>query len=454
MLNDKVKLLRPYQREDAFFIAKHYACGVFNEQRTGKTPTTLIGFRSKGCKKVLIICPKSMLISWKNEFEKWYEAPCLICTGTPEKRKKIIQEWTDGMVINYETAKDIVEKDPSFDAIILDEAHRIKGRTTPLAATVLKLKNKCKHKAALTGTPAPNYQHEIWAILNFLFPKYFRSYWKFVEDYFETETCMNYKSGKEYTTIGKFKSKAKEREFQELLNKIAINRKREEVMPWLPKNEYLDISLPASKLQRECLDYLQEYFEIPNTDIVCKGVLDRLTRYRQICVAPALINIKPTEAVKHSPKLAWLQQYIKDYPNTPTLIFTNYTSVIKYITPMFPDHKCGVISGSTSLKERQAIKEDFQDGCIDYIIANITTCKEGLTLDRAETVIFLDQYPPIAAIEQAEDRFIATDKSKIKVNNRIIRLTIADTYEEHLKQLISEHKSETDIINDFRHFKA
>lgn len=454
MLNDKVKLLRPYQKDDAFFISKHYACGVFNEQRTGKTPTTLIGFRLKGCKKVLIICPKSMLISWKNEFEKWYEAPCLICAGTPQKRKLLIQQWTDGLVINYETAKDILETNSKFDAIILDEAHRIKSRTKPTAATILKLKSKCKHKAALTGTPAPNYPYEIWAILHFLFPKYFSSYWKFVEEYFKTEECLNHKTGKTYTEIGTFKNKQKEQELQALLNQLAINRKRKEVMPWLPKNEYIDITLPMSKLQKECLGYLQEYFEIPNTDIICKGTLDRLTRYRQICVAPALIGLETKNAIKHSPKLEWLKQYVDDYPDTPTLIFTNFTSVIKHVTPIFKQVQYGIIDGSVTLKKRDEIKDAFQNGTINYIIANITTCKEGLTLDRAETVIFLDQYPPIAAIEQAEDRFIATSESKIKVNNKIIRLTIAGTYEEHLKDLIAEHKSETDIVNDFKHYKT
>lgn len=457
MLDDKIQLLRPYQKKDAFFIAKRYACGVFNEQRTGKTPTTLIGFRAKKLKKILIICPASMLIPWKNEFEKWYEAPCIICSGTSNQRKRLIEQWTDGLVISYDCLKktktskgsleDVLKTD--FDGIILDEAHRIKGRTTATAEAVFALKNKCKHKAALTGTPAPNYAHEVWPILHFLFPKYFRSYWNFVEEYFTVEERMNHQTLKTFKDIGTFKSAKAKKDLKTLLDHIAINRKRKEVMPWLPDKNYYDIQLEPTPLQKDCLYTLRNYFEIPNTDIICKGVLDRLTRYRQICVAPTLLNLGHSPIID-SAKLTWLAQFIKDYPEEPTIIFTNFTSVIKHITPLFSNYKYATITGSTTAKEREAIRRDFQAGCINFLIANITTCKEGITLDRAETIIFLDEYPPIATIEQAEDRFVITTHGKKKTKNRIIRLILKNTFEEDLRNLIKDHKSETDIINSFK----
>ena len=463
MLNDKVKLLRPYQKKDAFFIAQKFACGVFNEQRTGKTPTTLIGLRTKKCKKILIVCPASMLIPWKNEFEKWYEAPCEICVGTPDKRKEIVyNKWTDGLVISYDLLKDTKTRhgvihqilDQQFDAIVLDEAHKIKDRNSKTTQAVWLLKNKCQHKVALTGTPAPNYPYDVWPILHFLFPKYFRSYWKFIEEFFVVEERINHSTNTKYKNIGTFKSRRKERELQELLDKIAISRKRKDVMPWLPPKTYTDILLTPSKTQSDCLYHLQEYFEIPNTDIVCQGLLDRLTRYRQVCVAPVLINKDHKRVLEQSPKLQWIKQYISDYPNRPTIIFTKFTSIIKYITPLFEAHKCAVIDGTTTLKTRAEIIQDFQDGCINYLIANIDTCKEGITLDRAETTIFLDEYPPGATIEQAEDRFVSTKESKIKVNNHIIRLIMKGTYEEHIRELIKDHKNETDIVNNFKQFSA
>ena len=88
--------LRAYQQEDALFLSQRRAVACFNQQRTGKTPTSLTSLRLKGCKKVLIVCPASMVPVWQQEFEQWYEAPCIALQGTKAKRTKLLSEWTDG----------------------------------------------------------------------------------------------------------------------------------------------------------------------------------------------------------------------------------------------------------------------------------------------------------------------------------------------------------------------
>ena len=52
---DLLKDLRAYQKEDAIFLAQRKNAGCFNQQRTGKTPTSLLSLKLKGCKKVLIV---------------------------------------------------------------------------------------------------------------------------------------------------------------------------------------------------------------------------------------------------------------------------------------------------------------------------------------------------------------------------------------------------------------
>lgn len=76
--------------------------------------------------------------------------------------------------------------------------------------------------------------------------------------------------------------------------------------------------------------------------------------------------------------------------------------------------------------------------------------KEGLTLDRAEEIIFADLYPPIGNIEQAEDRFVATSKDKADKPHTIYNLVIADTFDEDMLKLLQQRKTETDIINCFK----
>jgi hypothetical protein len=56
--------LRPYQRADAEFLATLECAGVFNEPRTGKTPTILEVVRIKQAKLTLVVAPASLLWTW------------------------------------------------------------------------------------------------------------------------------------------------------------------------------------------------------------------------------------------------------------------------------------------------------------------------------------------------------------------------------------------------------
>ena len=71
---------------------------------------------------------------------------------------------------------------------------------------------------------------------------------------------------------------------QTQLGFISTNRKRRDVMTWLPEKDYEQIKLEPTKEQLKYLKELDKYFETEN--IIVQGVLDRLIRERQICLAP------------------------------------------------------------------------------------------------------------------------------------------------------------------------
>ena len=100
--------LRSYQQEDANFLASLPCSACFNEQRTGKTPTALetVKIRNLQDDRVLIITTASSLYQWKDEYEKWIDKPCLICSGTPKNKLKTVEEWTNGLVISLDSFKE------------------------------------------------------------------------------------------------------------------------------------------------------------------------------------------------------------------------------------------------------------------------------------------------------------------------------------------------------------
>lgn len=454
--------LRPYQQEDMLKLKSKKAMGCFNEQRTGKTPTALVTLDTEGHKRILIVTVASAIYQWKEEFEKWTCRPCIAVNGTKQQREKQIEDWTDGLVISYDSLKEIkpkikdkitmeetkgraghidqiLAKNP--DAVIIDEAHKIKNPKSAVAKSIFKL-SIIERKLTLTGTPAPNKPYEIYSILHFLYPKIFVSYWKFIGDYFNTRRAQA--SGHSYIDILDFKPGMKFK-LQTQLGFISTNRKRKEVMSWLPEKDYQQIKLEPTKEQTKYLKELDKYFETEN--IIVQGVLDRLTRERQICLAPELIGLK-----SKSPKLEWLKQYVKDYPEKPIIIFSKFTSFIKLLEKELPEENFYSIIGSTSKQLRNEYKLDFQQGKRNILLIQIDVGKEALTLDRAEAIIFCDKYPPASDISQAEDRFVATTQEKANKPHTIIELMIKGTYDEHLYKLVRQRKSDTDVINDYKNY--
>lgn len=451
-----MKQLRQYQIEDINFLKTKASGACFNEQRTGKTPIALKTMEAKHCKKILIVAPYSCVLPWKDEYKEWLGKPCIACIGTRDKQRKLIKTWTNGLVISYDSIKatqrtpglikEILEAKP--DAVIIDEAHKIKNQKSDVAKSIFKL-SKIKHKLALTGTPAPNRGYEIWSILHFLFPKIFTSFWKFIEEYFLTVDCYTYTNGskKGYKNILDYISKEKEKELQQILAMFATQRKRKELAQWTKDKQYQRINLEPTPSQKEYLGYLKDYYEIPNTDIICKADLDRLTRYRQICTAPQMLNIEGDSA-----KLNWIRYYLEDNEDIKVMIFTKFKQAIKYIVEIIPEkYKVYTLCGEDSVTSRELKRKEFQNKKLKQavIIAQIDVCKEGLTFDDADVSIFIDKYPPVNDIAQAEDRIISTTEDNIK-EHTIIELVLKNTYDQELYKLIEEHKEEVDILNNFK----
>ena len=455
---ETVKNLRSYQIEDIKFIAARKNCACFNEQRTGKTPTALRSLLERNINKFLIVAPASTIYTWANEVKKWNNQECIVVDGTATKRKELISSWNNGaLVISYECLREVTRYDekkheysitgdlyyikkhlPSIEACILDEAHRIKNHKSKQAEAMFSLSG-IPIKIALTGTPAPNKQHEIFSILHWLFPNIFSGYWRFIDYYFIQET--RYNASGEYTEISTFKP-GKEVELQQFLNTVSTRRLRASVMEWLPSKDYETIKLECTKEQNKYIQEIKDNFEIGNEEVMAVNILDVLIKTRQLCLSPQVLDLK-----SKSPKVEWIKQYIKDYPDKKILIFSNFT---KWLKLLGKELECdNLIIGETTKAKREQLKNDFQNDKIKLLLLNIKAAKEGITLDTASVSIFTDKYPPVGDIMQAEDRFVATTKDKKDLGHTIISLIMKDTYEENIERLLKNNASDIDVINNY-----
>lgn len=433
--------LRKYQEEDVQSLLTRDAMGVFNEQRTGKTPTSIITMCRRGVTNLIIVCPASMSYKWAEEYRLWSGKSAQVITSV-KKCKEL--SWDNGaIIINYENLRDNKARKGLADrllklkpeGIIVDEAHRIKGRRTANALAVFKFR-KVPYKLALTGTPAPNKPWDIWSILHFLYPTVFQSYWNFIDEYFIKQALVV--PGQIIDKPIAFKPDM-QIHLQNQLKHISIMRKRKDVMPWLPKEESPTIiKLPCTRLQEKYIHELENYFRTAH--INTQSILEQLVRIRQVCAAPAILGLRG-----RSPKIDWLEQYVKDYPEKSIIVFSNSKKFIQLVAVRV---KCVVITGDTPTKLRHTYIEMFQTGAVSVIVIQTQAGKEGLTLDKADATIFLDTYPPAADYLQAKDRMVATTPDKVKPKE-IIHLMMKGTYDERLYALVNKGIAETDVINDY-----
>lgn len=451
--------LREYQKQDVLKLSKLKRSACLNEQRTGKTPTSLSIIKVQRHKKVLIICPAVALYKWKAEFETWVGRPCIALDGTPTQREKKLKEWTDGLCITFDALKMVnrkIDKESEktkktgelvnilkhqIDAVIVDEFHRARNRKTLTTKALFKLIDKIPYRIALTGTPAYAKNEDIWTMLHFLYPDIFSNYWEFIDEYFKIDMKWTPNG---MTRVVQGMLPEKEKKLQRFLDKIATQRKQHDpaVMPWLPDKPIpIKIKLPPTSSQAKHIEMLMTYFETEN--IICKLPIDRLTRCRQIFQDPRLLELKGGSA-----KTNWVNQYYKDYPDRPTIFFSTFTSYLELLASECPT-SCALITGETPLKDRKDIEDKFQNGEIQTLFINIKAGKEALTLDRAEAMVFLDKFPPSGDILQASERFTATREDRKDIPKTIYELILEGTYDEELYTAVDQDKTLTDILNNF-----
>ena len=449
-------MLRQYQLEDLNFLKDKNRCALFNEPRTGKTPVAISWLKVRNCSNCLVICPASAIPGWQYELYNWYNnLQVYTCTGTKKNKDKTIKDFIIDirpkvLIISYDSLKATKTREGYVDLLLgakiegvaVDEAHRIRGRTTSTAKAVFRLTRRIPNVIAMTGTPAFGKPEDLYSILHMLFPTKYKSYWDWVAEWCDTKEGYNAQANITYTLVTGIK-KAKQQELINILKSFSTIRKRKDVMPWLPDTTKLQVKLPLTTKQKFCLTELDKWFKVE--DVVTQGILDRLIRYRQICDSPELLDLD-----KKSPKTDWIKQYLKDYPEESVLVFSNFTEYLKLLQRDIPEAE--MIIGSTSIKNRGEICKRFQDGKTKILLINIQAGREALTLDRADVTIFTDKYPPVGAIEQAEARFLATTEQQAHRGHKIVELMMEDSYDEEIYKMLGRRAREVDIINNYNKY--
>lgn len=433
--------LRPYQRVDVQFLQQINGL-IANEQRTGKTPIAIQLFRDTN----IVVTPASLVWNWSKEILTWHygKISCYVLHGTKAKKEKIFQEYRKSatpkvLIVSKDTLKGFPEiQKIRFDCSFVDEAHFLRNYKTAQSKAVYKI--LAKKRYALTGTPAVKHAVDVWGILHYLEPRRFPGYWTFAERYFTTfEDFMG------HMKIGAAK-KHREKELTSTLAMLSVERKRRDVMKWLPAKMYQTIPVQMAGKQVKFYERMvKEFIAIDDTSghtVDTASVLAQLMRLRQLCLDPRLLGFDVVGA-----KTEALLDYLED-KHEPVVIMSQFTSYLKLLQKELTGRRVGMIHGEMDGKRKQSVADAFQKGEIDVLLCNIISAGTGFTLDRSDTVIFTDKAWNPSENEQAEDRIVPTTEQKnYGTSTAVITFTCRKSVDERIDELLQQKTSLTAIVN-------
>ena len=130
-------------------------------------------------KKIIVVCPTSLVNNWGQEFKKWLKTRVkyVACNGTSQKEKtKQIKTFnlTTGrdvktvLIISYESLRlyiGLLKGPGKCDLLICDEAHRLKNDQTLVNQALDSL--DCDARVLLSGTPLQNDLEEFYCMSAF-----------------------------------------------------------------------------------------------------------------------------------------------------------------------------------------------------------------------------------------------------------------------------------------------
>ena len=363
---------------------------------------------------ILIICPSSLKLVWRDEILKWI--PQLVS----KEQIQIISKGNDTFesdkkfyLISYElTIKyEVRITEMNFNFIIADEAHYLKSPEAKRTKCLLPIIQKSKRILLLTGTPILSRPVELFSLLSMLRPDLFNNFYVFGNRYCDPKKT-NF--GTDWT------GSSYPKELHYILKNLMIRRLKKDVMSQLPPKKRQKIEIPTDqkivkqimKININTEDLFAPCFADSNYDPVNKKGDDD---YYGDHADNEEDEDNPLHLFNRVYRLSAEAkcQGVRDYIHylienkCKFLIFAHHQIMLDAIETEVRKSKVHFIriDGRVKLERRQEYVNKFQtdEQCLVAILS-LTACYKGITLTAASTVVFSELHMTPAIMIQAEDR--------------------------------------------------
>ena len=395
--------LMPHQRVGIDWLRATPRALLADDPGLGKSAQALLAAKPP----VLIIAPAMLAGMWRAEVAKW----------RPEWGEDD-WVWTSYSSLCRRVGRTVFaspreEYKRSWGTVICDEAHYLKSRKAKWTQAAQIVCAHAGRVCLLTGTPVPNWAHELYMPLRLLHgpgDAAYRSYWRWIDQWFDWVDQIHGRGGNSHREIMGLKAGLSWHKFaaDNHLNSLMLRRRREDVLADLPPLTETYIEVPMVLEQRRVYEQLKaDYFafvEASNTEIAAfsDGGL-----HIKLCQATTGIpTLLDDPQAFGSCKLEALRELLEEREGAPVVVFCHFRATARAVELLGRSigRRAAVVMGGITQSERDLYIDDFQSGRIDLLIGTLETLAEGVTLTRSSTAIFVERSWRPARNEQAMRR--------------------------------------------------
>ena len=452
--------LKEFQRENVEWIQRVKRGLLADEPGLGKSRSALEGVA--GAEKVLIVAPNLVAKSgvWHDEVEAWGDDDTKYHLVTYSMLNDRIP--TGGGKAGTKPIKRLrPEYKGHWDAVIVDEAHYIKGRNSFWTHGVLQLSKNCDMFMALTGTPIPNWAHEVFTILQAIEPaeakrgtgKY-GSFWRWAEEWFDTTPtrfsagmpsvgsllgctpqCLRKDPSDPCSHYARFAAANFGMHYMRHLRSDHLD---------LPPIRWVDVPTAMEKDARKAYSELRNHFAttIDGHEALAWSQGAKNVMLDKMTTSPWLLH---KEGEPRGGKFENLREDLQKRDGRSTLVLAHYRDTVEANARIAESLglRAGLIHGGTSETQDVNTVRAFKAGKLDVLCGSLETLAEGLTLTIADEAIFVERSYKPSRNEQATYRIYRMGQDKECVIRRYITPRSIDSGKETLLTTKTDHQMRT-----------